>query len=299
VAANNVQVVYIKASEGSQYIDSQFENNYTNAKAHGLKVGFYHYVTATTTDQAVQQAKFFVSVIGGKEPDCKLAMDFEKFGNLSAAQINKIALTFIRTVEEVSGRKAIVYSDLYNTKVVFDSSLAPYPLWIAEYGVSTPGNSKVWSDWVGFQYSDTGKISGISGNVDLDKYTDGVFLTTTPGPIVKTNPPPSLCPGENVSYYTVKKGDTLSAIAKKYQTTVSCILSLNKISNQNLIHVGETLKIYTIAKPAPNSSTYRVVSGDTLYRIALKYHTTVAKLAALNNIKNPNLIYAGQIIKLH
>lgn len=297
VAASNVKVVYIKASEGSHYKDSQFENNYASAKAHGLKVGFYHFVTARTTDQAVQQAKFFVSVISGKEPDCKLAMDFERFGNLSTAQINKIALTFIQTVEKVSGKKAIVYSDLYNARAVFNSSLASYPLWIAEYGVSTPGNSKVWPAWVGFQYSDTGRISGIAGHVDLDKYTDGVLLSNQ-GPIKKVSPPPSLCPNENISYYKVKSGDTLSSIAVKYKTTVSCIVSLNKISNPDLINVGETLKIYTIVKPAHKSITYSVVHGDTLSSIAKKFNTTVANLAAINNIKNTNLIYAGQVLRL-
>lgn len=305
VASDNIQVVYIKASEGSQYKDSQFEANYANAKARGLKVGFYHYVTATTTDQAVQQANFFVSVIAGKEPDCKLAMDFEQFGDLSVAQINNIALTFIQTVEQVSGQKAIVYSDLYNTQAVFNSSLAPYPLWVAEYGALTPGNSNVWPAWVGFQYSDTGEISGISGNVDLDKFTDGV-LVANQGPIQKVNPPPSLNPGENISYYTVKSGDTLSAIAGNYHTTVSCIVSLNNISNSNIIYVGQTLKIYTIQKPAPKISSkpvqkaaaYIVVNGDTLSGIAARFNTTVASLAALNNIQNPNLIYVGQTLKL-
>lgn len=297
VASSNIQVVYIKASEGSQYKDSQFENNYANAKAHRLKVGFYHYVTAKTTEQADQQAKFFVSVIAGKEPDCKLAMDFEQFGNLSTAQISSIALTFIQTVEKVSGKKAIVYSDLYNTQAVFNSSLAPYALWIADYGVSKPGNSNVWPVWVGFQYSDTGRISGIGGNVDLDKFTDGVLLSNK-GPINKVKHPPSMCLGENTSYYTVKSGDTLSAIANNYHTTVACIVSLNSISNPNLIYVGKTLKIYTIQKPIKKVTTYIVVSGDTLSRIAAKFNTTVSKLAALNNIQNPNLIYAGQVITI-
>ena len=83
VAASGIQIVYIRSSEGFSYVDSQFENNYKNAKAAGLKVGFYHYLTARTVEDAVNQATFFVSTISGKSPDCKLAMDFESFGNLN------------------------------------------------------------------------------------------------------------------------------------------------------------------------------------------------------------------------
>ena len=49
VKNSGIDIVYIKASQGTTIIDSYFEANYTNAKANGLKVGFYHYVTATTT----------------------------------------------------------------------------------------------------------------------------------------------------------------------------------------------------------------------------------------------------------
>ena len=81
-----IDVVYIKSSEGQSYIDPYFEQNYQNAKANGLKVGFYHYVTARTVEQAQVQANFFARVISGKEPDCRLAMDFESFGNLSVVK---------------------------------------------------------------------------------------------------------------------------------------------------------------------------------------------------------------------
>ena len=63
-----IDIVYMKSSEGRSYIDPYFERNYQNAKANGLKVGFYHYVTARTVEQAREQANFFASVISGKVP---------------------------------------------------------------------------------------------------------------------------------------------------------------------------------------------------------------------------------------
>ena len=63
VKEDGIDIVYIKASEGSNYIDSHFERNYEQAKKYGLKIGFYHYVTARTEAEARRQAQFFVSVI--------------------------------------------------------------------------------------------------------------------------------------------------------------------------------------------------------------------------------------------
>ena len=82
VKSSGIQVVYIKASQGTEYKDPYFDINYENAKANGLKVGFYHFLTATTTHQAQEEARFFASVISGKTPDCKLVMDYEVFNGV-------------------------------------------------------------------------------------------------------------------------------------------------------------------------------------------------------------------------
>lgn len=82
VKKSGIEVVYMKASQGTTFKDPYFETNYTNAKANGLKVGFYHFLTATTVEQANEEARFFASVIVGKDPDCKLAMDYEQFNGV-------------------------------------------------------------------------------------------------------------------------------------------------------------------------------------------------------------------------
>lgn len=294
-----IEIVYMKSSEGSSYIDSYFETNYRNAKANGLKVGFYHYVTARTTEQARAQATFFAKVISGKEPDCKLAMDFENFGNLSTTQVNEISRIFLETLENLTNKEVLIYSNAYSARTIFSSSLSNYPLWVANYGVSEPGDNAKWSTWVGWQYTDTGKISGISGYVDRDYFTDGVLLsTTTPIPEPETSNNNNSI--EN-NIYTIKSGDTLSEIALEYGTTVSNILSLNPlITNPNLIYPGQNIIINTSnSNESVTNTTYTVKRGDTLSEIALKYNTTVSNLANLNNIFNPNLIYPGQVITIN
>ena len=89
--------------------------------------------------------------------------------------------------------------------------------------------------------------------------------------------------------YIVKTGDTLSAIASKYQTTVDHLVDLNQIKNKNLIYPGQILRLATAS-----AKIYTVQPGDTLTKIAKKYNTTVDKLATTNKIKNKNLIQIGQ-----
>ena len=92
VRDSGISIVYIKSSEGFSFVDPYFEQNYANAKSAGLKVGFYHYVTARTVAESIRQAEFFVSTISGKSPDCKLSIDFESFGSLDVNAINQISL---------------------------------------------------------------------------------------------------------------------------------------------------------------------------------------------------------------
>ena len=159
------------------------------------------------------------------------------------------------------------------------------------------GNDK-WSTWVGWQYTSTGRVSGISGNVDRNRFTDGILLSSTE-PIPTPEVPDQ--PEENTTItYTVKPGDTLSKIARKYGTTVSNIISLNpSIKNPNLIYPGEIFTIKQSDNENVTSTIYTVVRGDTLSEIALKYDTTVSNLVKLNNISNPNLIYPGQKIIIY
>lgn len=121
----------------------------------------------------------------------------------------------------------------------------------------------------------------------------------------QNQPLPEPTPEPTTEYieYTVQKGDTLSKIAKQFNTTVDAILALNpEITNPNLIYVGQVIKVpyvqvSTSAKPM--EKVYHIVKkGDTLTKIANQYGTTLAKLKLLNVFKNINLIYPGQKIRV-
>ena len=97
--------------------------------------------------------------------------------------------------------------------------------------------------------------------------------------------------------YTVKSGDTLSAIAEDYGTTAYAIAKLNNIKNPDLISVGQVLNIRGNSKSTV--TTYTIKSGDTLSEIAQKHGTTVNAIASANGISNPNLISVGQTLRIN
>jgi len=116
--------------------------------------------------------------------------------------------------------------------------------------------------------------------------------------------PPPTQPSNCV--YVVRAGDTLSQIARNAATTVTILMQLNGITNPNIIFVGQRISLPNCASPNPSPAptpppatrTYVVQAGDTLSNIARACGTTVANLAYINGIRNPNLIFVGQILKI-
>jgi len=293
-----IKTVYIRSSYGNSGVDAKFRRNYEEAKKAGLNIGFYHFLTARNTKEAREQAVFFSHVIAGTEPDCRLAIDFEVLRGLSRSEVNAIAKEFLKTVQELTKKEMIIYSDAYNAARVFDKELANnYPLWIAQYGVNRP-EVKNWSDWTGWQYTDRGRINGIRDNVDRDYFKEDVYLsdkTSIKEPTIKDND------RTKTIYYRVKRGDTLNKIAKEYNIIVSDIKKWNNLSNST-IYPNQILKIETDYKYKITNDTetkiYTVKRGDTLSEIAYRNHISLQDLILWNNIRNPNLIYPGQKLTL-
>lgn len=97
--------------------------------------------------------------------------------------------------------------------------------------------------------------------------------------------------------YTVQPGDTLSGIAAAYGTTWQHLAELNGLADPNIIYPGQVLAVDGSA-PAPAAQTYTVQSGDTLSGIASAYGTSWQRLADINGIANPDIIYPGQVLTI-
>lgn len=110
-----------------------------------------------------------------------------------------------------------------------------------------------------------------------------------------TGKPTQVVPSDTDTYI-VKSGDNLYAIARKYNTTVNEIKSLNNLGS-DILSVGQILKIPTVTPSQEQKETYIVQSGDSLYSIARKFNTTVDELKRLNNLSS-NLLSIGQVLVL-
>lgn len=241
VRDTGIKVVYIKSSDGTTYVDSMLKTNYEKAKEQGLLIGFYHFFRPNNENSAIAEARHFVDTIKEFKIDCRLALDIEVANGLDKVIITKLCKVFLEEVKRLSGLDVVVYTYTSFAKEHLNKDISIYPVWIAHYGVNTPGDNGIWSNWIGFQYSESGTVRGISGKVDLDEFTKDILLNKSYD--VSNNKNEAIANDETYIYYKVKSGDTLSEIAKKYGTSVAKISKLNNISDPNLIYKNQVLKI--------------------------------------------------------
>lgn len=136
-------------------------------------------------------------------------------------------------------------------------------------------------------------VAQVSGNRVLLAGINS-WISKTDVEIISVSSAPIQAPA--VGTYTVQSGDTLSGIANKFGTSYQMLASLNGLSNPNLIYVGQVLRVNGSANAG--SVYYTVRAGDNLSAIASRYGTSYQSIAALNGLANPNLIYAGQTLKI-
>jgi len=251
VKAAGIQFAMLRGGFGKTATqkDPKFELNYKNAKAVGMPIGVYHYSYAKSVEDAKKEAQFCLSYLKGKTFEYPIAFDIE---DKSQADLGKEKLTAITKAFCEELEKAGYYVCVYASKYWLDSklnkiALSDYDVWVAQWANKCTYGG-VYGMW---QYSDKGRVNGINGNVDMDEAyknypnimrVNGLngFAKEKPQEAPKPTPKPAEPTKE---YYTVKKGDTLTKIAKKYKTTVAQLCKWNNIKNANLIYAGQRLRV--------------------------------------------------------
>ena len=127
--------------------------------------------------------------------------------------------------------------------------------------------------------------------------------TTTTVPVASTTAIPTTTEAADVGPLSVlvEVGDSLSKIAKRYDTTTEILAAINGICDVNQIYVGQKILLAAAGSetddgvdPEPISVTVIVEAGDSLSKIAKQYDTTVDDLMVANDITDPNLVLVGQ-----
>lgn len=215
VKSDGVEVVIIKATEGVDYRDNMLEKNYNGALGK-LNIGFYHFMSEKTSPS--QQACDFYNAIKDKQYNVLPCLDIEvnNYGR-SAKEITDRCLEFINKFKELSGKECVIYTGGYFGRDSLDSRIKNYPGWIAHYGVNTPMETgfKV----VGHQYSETGRVNGINGNVDMNNFSNEIFLNNNAA--INVNAQSDL--EENSNIQIAKNYLGSSRNTKKVQYLLNCL----------------------------------------------------------------------------
>ena len=162
VAQNNVNFAFIRVGSLKTGVDEYFYRNMQGAQAAGIKTGVYIYSYATSVEQAAQEAVFVLEAIKNLEVSYPIVWDIEDDvqQHLSKDTIALMANTFCAIIEQEG-----YYPMVYANKHWFTKKIGPimYDKWVAQWGNSLDiADASVW------QYSSTGRINGIAGNVDLN-----------------------------------------------------------------------------------------------------------------------------------
>ena len=163
VKEDNVEFVYIKATEGNDFIDNMFSYNWNETKKVNLKRGAYHYFT--TGSSGKEQGNNFIKTVPNELDSLPPVIDIE-VGGLPKEQFNRELNDFIKVLENEYGKKPILYVmyPLYESYI--KDEYKDYKIWIRD--IVKPPQLSDGREWAIWQYSNRGRIKGIETYVDLN-----------------------------------------------------------------------------------------------------------------------------------
>ena len=322
--------VIMKATEGTWLISNDCDRQYQQAKEAGRCLGVYHYANG---GDVIAEANFFLDNVKGYVGEAILVLDWESYGNPMFG-INDFdwCKTWCDYVFDKTGIKPLIY--IQKSAMERIRGIGDYGLWIAQYAdMNTTGYQSIpWNEGayecVIRQYSSTGRLSGYSGNLDLNKfygdrkawskYVTNSYIDNS----ASDNSNTTIEPVDTILKLVVDvmqdkygRGDERKKrLGSRYEEVQNMINHIYTVSASVLADEvragkygdGDVRKValgfrYDEVQDIVNGNTtvyYVVQSGDTLSEIAARYGTTYEMIAQMNHIENPNLIYVGQNLRV-
>ena len=298
-----------KATEGLTYVDPCCDKYVQKTKQLGKPFGFYHF--ARPYNDPIKEADHFIDNTINYFNDGMPMLDWEAENKWDVSWAKR----WLDRVTQRTGVKPYIYmsesvANAYNWSPVVN---AGYKLWVARYrdnkadynyDMSNAGSKpkvKHWTSYIMWQWTSSGRLTGYNGNLDLDEFYGTVKTWNTDAekkdankdvkpdekpPVIEDKPTP-----QEVAQYIADGTHGWKGVYGEERFTKLKTLGYDPMKVQALVN-----KIMANREIKPEY--YTVKSGDNLTKIASKYNTSVAKLVSLNNIKNPNLIYAGQKLRV-
>lgn len=328
--------IIAKATQGKTYVSPDCARQVEQARARGKLFGVYHYIDGSG---AIGEADFFIDNIENWVGEGMLCLDWESNQNSAWGNEDYLRQVAQRVIDR-TGIPPVIYvqqSRMAQVKPIADALNCA--LWIAQYAnmnatgyQDAPWNEGAYSCAIR-QYSSCGRLSGYSGNLDLNKaYMDAAAWKKYANPSGGASAP---SPAPSKPSASAPSGSTLDLVyhivtndingdarrdycGSRYDdvqgfindthdasaSTLAKWIRAGKYGNnpvrQTVIEAcgGKYREAQDIINGNGKQTTYVVKSGDTLSGIAAKFGTTYQAIAAKNGISNPNLIYPGQVLKI-
>lgn len=328
--------IIAKATQGKTYVSPDCARQVEQARARGKLFGVYHYIDGSS---AIGEADFFIDNIENWVGEGMLCLDWESNQNSAWGNEDYLRQVAQRVIDR-TGIPPVIYvqqSRMAQVKPIADALNCA--LWIAQYAnvnatgyQDAPWNEGAYSCAIR-QYSSCGRLSGYSGNLDLNKaYMDAAAWKKYANPSGGASAP---SPAPSKPSASAPSGSTLDLVyhivtndingdarrdycGSRYDevqgfindthdasaSTLAKWIRAGKYGNnpvrQTVIEAcgGKYREAQDIINGKGKQTTYVVKSGDTLSGIAAKFGTTYQAIAAKNGISNPNLIYPGQVLKI-
>jgi lysozyme len=169
VKAAGQAFAFARVSDGS-YLDTAFAANWAGIKTAGMIRGAYQYFEPA--EDPTTQANIVIAAVGSLGPgDLPVVLDMEVTGGQSPATIAANMQTWIDAIETGTGRVPMIYTaEGFWNGSVGGTAFSQNPLWAANWDVTCPTLAEGWTNWLFWQYSDSGSVSGIPSTVDLDEF---------------------------------------------------------------------------------------------------------------------------------
>lgn len=328
--------IIAKATQGKTYVSPDCARQVEQARARGKLFGVYHYIDGSG---AIGEADFFIDNIENWVGEGMLCLDWESNQNSAWGNEDYLRQVAQRVIDR-TGIPPVIYvqqSRMAQVKPIADALNCA--LWIAQYAnmnatgyQDAPWNEGAYSCAIR-QYSSCGRLSGYSGNLDLNKaYMDAAAWKKYANPSGGASAP---SPAPSKPSASAPSGSTLDLVyhivtndingdarrdycGSRYDevqgfindthdasaSTLAKWIRAGKYGNnpvrQTVIEAcgGKYREAQDIINGKGKQTTYVVKGGDTLSGIAAKFGTTYQAIAAKNGISNPNLIYPGQVLKI-
>ena len=158
---------FIKATEGVDMIDAQFQRNWLHAEEENIPKGAYHYFIAGKSGKA--QANNFIEIVKLKKGDLPPVLDVEEAAGKPVNEIQKQITEWLQKIEEQYQVKPVIYSNINFYNTYLKDTFEDYPIWIAHY--LQPGKPRIDRKWTFWQHSESGHVNGIKTTVDFNVFS--------------------------------------------------------------------------------------------------------------------------------